>query len=349
MYPPFPTLRHGLLLLVSIACCPAAPPAPTAPRGLEVQKIWAQGEHNAFTDLIRWRERWWCAFRESAAHIGGDGALRVLESADGIAWTAAARLTERDVDLRDPKLSLTPDNRLMINCGGSVYRGTKQLQGRQSRVLFSADGRAWTPPARILHEGEWLWRVTWHEGVAYGAAYGNGVNQPGDNLSPEWRLTLYASRDGLAWEPVAPLAVTGRPNETTLRFLPNGDLIAMVRREGGNQNGMFGLASPPYARWQWTESSQRFGGPNFIRAPDGTWIVCTRDYTTPPPGARTGVTTLIARLGENGRLIPLATLPSGGDCSYAGLAWNDDGRLWVSYYSSHEGRTAIYLAKLAVP
>jgi hypothetical protein len=38
-------------------------------------------------------------------------------------------------------------------------------------------------------------------------------------------------------------------------------------------------------------------------------------------------------------------LPSGGDTSYPGLVWHDD-FLWVSYYSSHEGKAKIYLAKL---
>lgn len=40
-------------------------------------------------------------------------------------------------------------------------------------------------------------------------------------------------------------------------------------------------------------------------------------------------------------------LPSGGDTSYAGMVVSDN-FLWISYYSSHEGKTAIYLAKVAV-
>ncbi|MEJ7592590.1 MAG: hypothetical protein WKF77_13640 [Planctomycetaceae bacterium] len=38
-------------------------------------------------------------------------------------------------------------------------------------------------------------------------------------------------------------------------------------------------------------------------------------------------------------------LPSGGDTSYAGMVLHD-GLLWVSYYSSHEEKTCIYLAKV---
>ncbi len=50
---------------------------------------------------------------------------------------------------------------------------------------------------------------------------------------------------------------------------------------------------------------------------------------------------------ETGRLAECLPLPSGGDTSYPGLVWHD-GLLWVSYYSSHEGKTSIYLAKVKV-
>src|SRR3954463_6685735 len=70
---------------------------------VEVRKIWDAGQHNAFTDLIRWHDRWWCTFRESDAHVGGDGAIQVLTSVDGAKWDSAARLTEKSIDLRDPR------------------------------------------------------------------------------------------------------------------------------------------------------------------------------------------------------------------------------------------------------
>ena len=40
-------------------------------------------------------------------------------------------------------------------------------------------------------------------------------------------------------------------------------------------------------------------------------------------------------------------LPKHGDTSYPGFVWHD-GLLWMSYYASHEGKTAIYLAKIAL-
>ena len=77
-------------------------------------------------------------------------------------------------------------------------------------------------------EGEWLWRVTWHNGIAYGAAYDSKTpsNAPS---GPEWLLALYQSTDGVAWELVKKMEVTGRPNETTLRFTPAAGYRACQR------------------------------------------------------------------------------------------------------------------------
>jgi hypothetical protein len=50
---------------------------------------------------------------------------------------------------------------------------------------------------------------------------------------------------------------------------------------------------------------------------------------------------------DAGKLQEALKLPSGGDTSYAGLVWHAV-LLWVSYYSSHEGKSAIYLARVKV-
>src|SRR5437762_5761881 len=124
-----------------IACLAFVGIAPLAalaadPEIVSVVKIWDRGKHNAFTDLIRWRDKWYCTFREADAHVGGDGKLRVLESMSGDKWESVALVPEDGIDLRDPKLSITPDDRLMIVAGGSVYGGTTVLKERQPRVTF---------------------------------------------------------------------------------------------------------------------------------------------------------------------------------------------------------------------
>ena len=103
----------------------ALPAQASQPEIVSVHKIWDRGEHNAFTDLIRFQDRWWCTFREAKDHGPSIGRVRVIVSTDGQAWESAALLEERDVDLRDPKLSIMPDGRLMLVMGGSVYRGAR--------------------------------------------------------------------------------------------------------------------------------------------------------------------------------------------------------------------------------
>lgn len=38
---------------------------------IEVTKIWDQGPHNAFTDLIRFKDAFYCTFREGTTHVKG--------------------------------------------------------------------------------------------------------------------------------------------------------------------------------------------------------------------------------------------------------------------------------------
>lgn len=333
------TARCLLIISLTLNFCSlgqAADPA-SSPELVSVKKIWDQGQHNAFTDLIRFRDKWYCTFRESEGHVGGDGKLRVLESTDGDTWQSAALLAEEGIDLRDPKFSITPDNRLMIVAGGSVYKGTKNLQGRQPRVAFSADGRTWTAPQRVLSEGDWLWRVTWHDGKAYGVSYDASPKKSTSGDAVDWAIKLYASSDGIHYDLVTPLQVPDRPNETTLRFLDNGEMMALVRREDGSKLAWIGTSQPPYKEWKWHESKHQVGGPNFIRLPNGELWAAGRSY---PGGAKT----VLAKLTRDS-YEPVLTFPSGGDTSYPGLVWHND-LLWMSYYSSHEGKTSIYLAKI---
>jgi hypothetical protein len=346
------TIVHsaGLAALMALASL-AGTAAAAGPELVSVAKIWDAGKHNAFTDLIRWHDKWYCTFREADDHVGGDGKLRVLESTDGQKWESAALIAEEGIDLRDPKLSITPDDRLMIVGGGSVYEG-KKLLGRQPRVTFSKDARTWTPPQRVLTEGEWLWRVTWHGGKAYGVSYNaDGRTNPAaqeaaktGQVEPgpaDWKLKLFASSDGVKYDLVTHLDVPGHPNETTLRFLEDGTMVALVRREAGSKKAWIGTSPAPYTEWKWTETKHQVGGPNFIPLPDGSLWGAGRSY---PGGAKTAV----ARMNAAGEYEPLLTLESGGDTSYPGLVWHD-GMLWMSFYSSHEGKTSIYLAKIKLP
>ena len=289
-----------------------------------VEKIWGRAPHNAFTDLLRFRERWWCVFREAEAHDSPGGMVRVLRSDTGERWESAGSVRERGIDLRDPKLSITPDGRLMLLMGGCVYDDNGEYLTRSPRVSFSEDGYAWTAPCKVLAEDHWLWRATWHDGRAY------SLSKLGEGKEPR-RGFLYSSVDGIEWEWITEFKLPG-VSETTLRFLPDGEMVALIRP------GYIGTSRPPYREWSFCETADRIGGPNFIRLPDGSLWGSGRLFTGDGPR------TVLARMTTSS-YEPALTLPSGGDTSYAGMVWHDD-LLWMSYYSSHEEGTSVYLARV---
>jgi hypothetical protein len=193
----------------------------------------------------------------------------------------------------------------------------------------------------VLGENDWLWRVTWHEGMAYGVSYKTTAPEGTPQDTGEWSATLYHSRDGIDWQILTPLAVPGRPNETTLRFTHNGEALALVRRESADRQGWLGRAQKPWREWNWAPIGRAIGGPNLLVLTDGRIVAAGRDYR--PDGAVTAVDFLRENTWAAG-----LKLPSGGDTSYPGLV-EHEGAVWMSYYASQEGKSAIYLARLEIP
>ncbi|MCC6127055.1 MAG: exo-alpha-sialidase [Pirellulales bacterium] len=316
---------------------------------VESRKIWDAAAHNAFTDLVRFRDRWFCVFREGSKHVpGADGTIRVLRSLDGGKWESAALLKKAGIDLRDPKISITPDGRLMALMGGSVYSGDEKSRSRKritnrSQVAFSADGLQWSPPQPVgVPEHQWLWRVTWHEGVGYGFSYGV------DTAADRGKFILWKTRDGIEYERAAePNMPVDSAGESALRFQADGTLLALARTASSENPTLIGRSAAPYDRWQWSAAGPAAQGPNFMILPDGPMLYAGRDY--PGKNSKPSVATAKTVVGvmTTERCIPKLTLPSGGDTSYPGMVWHDN-MLWLSYYSSHEGKAAIYLAKIRI-
>lgn len=300
---------------------------------VDARRIWDAAPHNAFTDLIRFHDRWFCVFREGQGHVSPDGALRVITSADGDDWESAALITSPDSDLRDAKITTTPDGKLML--AGAEALNDPQTHKHQSLVWFSGDGHDWSAAHEVGDRDNWLWRITWHDGVAYGFGYETGKGERG--------IRLFRSEDGKTFETlIENVDVAGTyPNETSTVFLPDATCYCLLRQDGEPNNGSLGKSHPPYTNWQWTKLDKRIGGPHMIRLADGRLLAAVRLYDKP---VRTAMCWIDP---DSGAVTEALKLPSGGDTSYAGLVWHND-LLWVSYYSSHEEKTAIYLAKVKI-
>jgi hypothetical protein len=305
------------------------PPAKPKPP-ITAVKIWDQAPHNAFTDLVRFQGRWFCVFREGKDHVSPDGALRVITSTDGVKWESAALITSKTADLRDAKITVTPDGELML-CGAEALHD-RSKHSHQSLAWFSKDGRTWSERHPIGDSDFWLWRVTWHKGTAYGIGYGCGKDQS---------IRLYKSKDGKKFDTlVERLFDVGFPNETSIVF--DGDTAyCLLRRDGKPSSGLLGVSQTPYTKWEWKDLGVQIGGPHLIRLSNGKWVAAVRLYD------KKTRTSLCWIDPKEGKLTEFLELPSGGDTSYAGLVEYQD-QLWVSYYSSHEGKTSIYLAKIPV-
>jgi hypothetical protein len=300
---------------------------------LDVRKIWDRSPHNALTDLIRFRDRWFCVFREGLDHASPGGQLRILSSCDGTAWDNIGVLADPSADLRDPKLSITPAGDLMLIAAAALHPPAEFRH--QTLAWHSCDGRSWNGPFKIGEPNFWLWRVTWFRDVAYGIGY--------STINPAGEIRLYSSRDGRRFDVLScDLFQGGYPNESTIAFLPDGTALCLLRRDAQPATAQLGMSRPPYHDWQWSDLGVRIGGPHLILLPDGHLLAGVRRYA--PGRAWTSLNWLHP---TEGRLEEFAALPSGGDTSYTGLVWQDP-MLWVSYYSSHEGRTSVYLATLRI-
>ena len=326
-------MKLNSLIVCALSCFLNGAIAATPPAtNVNVTKIWDAAPHNAFTDLIRHQNQWLCVFREGKAHVSPDGAIRVLRSPDGHTWTSAAILRDEKADLRDPKITLAPDGRLMLTAAAALAPPTETKH--QTKVWFSADGKTWTEPVDIGDPNVWLWRVAWHKGKAYGVGYATA----GDKF-----VRLYASQDGRKFDPlVSTLFNEGYPNEAALVFDSNDRGYCLLRRDGGAPSAKLGTAAPPYTKWEWKDLKAQIGGPQMLLLPDGRFVAGLRLYDGK---VRTSVAWVDP---QSGQLTEVAKLPSSGDSSYPGMVWHE-GELWMSYYSSHEGKSSIYLARVELP
>lgn len=298
---------------------------------LGMSKVWGTGGVCAYTDLAWMKGQWWCVFREGASPLAG-GVLRVMSSTNGQAWKTAAVLSCTNSDLREGRLTETPEGRMMLSAGLMFPPRSGARFG--SLAWFSEDGRAWGEPVAIGGKDDRLWRMAWNKGTCYSAAY---------HSTDARYVRLYASTNGVEFKARVPqLYAEGFPNEAALVFQPDDQAVCLLRRDGQPRTALLGLAPAPYTNWVWKDLGTRVGTPQMARLGDGRIVAAGRFYDGSDRTALAWVDPAAGSLTE------FLRLPSGGETGGPGMVWKD-GELWVSYHSSHEGKTAVYLARVKLP
>jgi hypothetical protein len=314
-----------------------------------VRRAFDNGEHNAFTDLIRFHDRLFLTFRTCPDGHGvfPTSSIIILSSEDGNDWEPAHQFSVAKRDTRDPHF-LIFDEKLFVYTG-TWYCGDgppvdRDLNEHLGYAASSENGTDWSSPTMLEGTyGHYIWRAAAHDGQVFlcGRRKREFVRIPAAEDDPIIESALLESDDGLVFRYHARFQEEFG-DETAFLFRDDGDLLA-VSRSGGGRNAQLIRSTPPFTEFARSDLGRYIGGP--LLKPWGEYLIVGGRKTI--GAAKTSLYWLI-----EGGLQEFAELPSGGDNSYPGFVELSADRALVSYYSSHErddsGRTitAIYLAEL---
>jgi len=322
-------------------------------RVASVRQVFHNGAHNAFTDLVRFKGRFYLTFRScpEGHMVHPTASIIILASDDAEQWRQVHRFSVEQRDTRDPHFLVFRDKLFVYT--GTWYSGATalarddyDLNKHLGYATWSEDGATWHGPIMLEGTfGHYIWRAATFGGKAYLCGrrkIGFAVAPRGEGKQVE--SLMLESDAGLIWRKCAVFQKTAG-DETAFLFEADGSVLAVGRR--GSAPAQLLRSRPPYAQWERTDLNRYVGGPLLTKWGD-RYLVGGRK-TTKDGGPKTSLCWL-----SDGRLQEFAELPSGGDNSYPGFVERAPGRALVSYYSSHErdasGKpiTAIYLAELVL-
>lgn len=323
--------------------------------GLEVKSVRAvfnDGAHNAFTDLCRYRDRFYLTFRScpDGHGVSPTSSIVVMSSADAATWRTVFTFSAPDRDVRDPHF-LEFRGKLFVYTGAWLCDPYQpERREKNDHLGFAAwteDGDTWRGPKALEGVyGHYIWRAATYADKAFlcGRRLRDFVPvEPGVTPSELIQSALLESDDGLVWRFVGLFQET-LGDETAFLFEDDGAILAVARTHGGGPAQLC-RARPPYTAWTRVDLDRFIGGPMLTKWGE-RYLVGGRKLREDA-----GPVTALYWLADD-RLREIAELPSGGDNSYPGFVALDDTRGLLSFYSSHEGSgstkppSAIYLADL---
>lgn len=318
-----------------------------------VRIVFNDGNHNAFTDLCRFGDRFYLCFRSCPDGHGvhATACIVILASGDASDWREVYRFSVSGRDTRDPHFLIFRDTLF-------VYTGTwlepaegepRDLNAHLGYAAWSGNGSAWEGPRQLEGTyGHYIWRAATCGARAYLCARRRKGFRPGvhGEADPaDIQGAMLESEDGLIWRFCA-CFTEDHGDETAFLIETDGAILALARGGGGIPARVCRSVFP-YTEWTRTSLDRNVGGPLLARWGD-RYLVGGRKSIEP----ERPVTALYWLQDE--ALHEAAELPSGGDNSYPGFAALSDTKGLLSYYASHEGSgssqapSAIYLADLSI-
>jgi len=252
------------------------------------------------TDLVRFKEHWYCGFREGKIHHDHpSGRARIIRSSDGEQWESVALFEWDGGSVRTPRLCITAEGHLMA--ATSVYFVSKRprLDGR----VLGDDGEPLPPEvkartdrpgcyyqldapgtpesdaeAQVARQSvSWLssdgenWSTAFADASGVNAhrwsvTWHNGMGYSNSETGNDRGGTLYRTRDGKSWRVLVanfhPEGFNG--SEGSLAFGEDSTAYCLFR--GGARHALLGIGKAPYYQeWEWKELSvdpgPEHGGP----------------------------------------------------------------------------------------
>jgi hypothetical protein len=323
------------------------------------EKIWDKANHNAFTDLIKYKSDLYLAFREGNEHkvplapIGDQaGRIRILKSNDGTKWETFDLIEMSETDLRDPSFQITSNGQLQCIINGCFYSGGK-LQTKPFVMFMDDKNNQFTKPQPVVFDSDVactgkdvIWRGDWYDNMGYFVVY-----HWTDWDKFDWTADLIKTTDGISYSFVAKIIIPNdNPSEVSVHVDKQGTIHLLTRCDGKHKTAMYGKIKLPYnaeLRETLYDTSIRMGGQDFIFLSERNLLICSRVYEYNIDSQVQNCYTALLKLDtSNGNAKEILRLPSGGDTSYAGLVL-DNNILYIAYYSSHEqNKAAIYFTKI---
>lgn len=318
------------------------------------RRVFWNGEHNAFTDLIRWKGRFYLTFRScpDGHMVFPTSKIIVLVSDDAKSWEKVHEFSVPKRDVRDPHF-LDFKGKLFIYtgtwyCGNSApKREDYKINTHLGFGVWTGDGAKWSEPEQLEGTyGHYIWRATAHEGKAYLCGRRRHGYEEGKGETGHIESAMLESEDGLRWR-FAGMFQDKKGDETDFLFEPDGQVVAVVR----NKESTLSRSRPPYQEWERKNLGVYIGGPMITRW-GGRYLVGGRKMDFDKEAKVSKPKTVLYWLRKDDSLQQIAILPSGGDNSYPGFVELSPEKGLLSWYSSHEkdesGKTitAIYMADL---
>ena len=227
-----------------------------------VRQLFNDGNHNAFTDLCRFRNRLFLTFRScpDGHMLFTSSRIVVLSSSDGTDWEQVHAFSVANRDVRDPHF-LVFDDKLFVYSGAWWVNpddaDEQDVNDHLGFCVWSEDGDSWHGP-RMLEgtHGHYIWRAAARDGMAYlnGRRIRNFDVIPRRAEPSEYMESwLLHSGDGFNWVPLSRIQAA-HGDETALLFEDNGDLLAVARAShfgGGPVHPTLNANTFALGGWQW--------------------------------------------------------------------------------------------------